>query len=212
MQCLFTLLSFPFCGRGTSQPRSAFSLVPSAPSVFVSPSSDILPFAEEELPTVVVPPEEEQGRLLCWEDTREFIAPVHGGEVIKVYDADTITIATMLPFVPGTIMDDDKPFRFSIRLRGIDAPEMKGKNVSEEEKAMAILARDFVASKVLHKRVRLENVGNEKYNRVLADVYTEDGVHLNALLLQERWAVPYDGGTKQSPASWQRYHSHGVLE
>ena len=36
--------------------------------------------------------------IIKWEDTVEFTFPITGGKVIKVYDADTITIATRLPF------------------------------------------------------------------------------------------------------------------
>jgi hypothetical protein len=35
-----------------------------------------------------------------WEDTQEFTFPIKGGKVIKVYDGDTITIASKLPFTP----------------------------------------------------------------------------------------------------------------
>ncbi len=74
-------------------------------------------------------------------------------------------------------------------------------NISDEEKNAAINARDFVTNLTLNKFVRLENVHSEKYGRILADVYLDD-IHLNDLLLKERYAVPYDGGTKKKPISW----------
>ena len=70
--------------------------------------------------------------VIKWEDTVEFTFPITGGKVIKVYDADTITIATRLPF------NDSPLYRLSVRLNGIDAPEIKGKDVSDEEKEAAI--------------------------------------------------------------------------
>ena len=77
----------------------------------------------------------------------------------------------------------------------IDTPEIKGKGISDEEKHVAKKARNFVSNLVLNKFVRLENIKSEKYGRILADVYIGD-IHLNNLLLKERYAVKYDGGTK----------------
>ena len=139
-----------------------------------------------------------------WEDTIEFTFPITGGQVIKVYDADTITIASKLPYETSPL------YRFSVRLNGIDTPELKGKNVSDEEKIAAKLARDYVADLILNKYVRLENVVNEKYGRILADVYINN-VNINELLIQERYAVKYDGGTKHKPKSWFTYRLMGEL-
>ena len=137
-----------------------------------------------------------------WEDTQEFTFPITGGKVIKVYDADTITIASKLPYKESPI------YRLSVRLNGLDTPEIKGKDVQNEEKEAAKIARDFVANIVLNKYVRLENIQSEKYGRILADVYVGD-VHLNELLLRERYAVKYDGGTKRKPVSWLKYRMTG---
>jgi len=146
----------------------------------------------------------EDGLDIKWEDTVEFTFPIKGGRVIKVYDADTITIASKLPF------DGSPIYRLSVRLNGIDTPEIKGKGISDEEKEAAKIARDFVSNLVLNKYVKLENIESEKYGRILADVYIGD-THLNNLLLRERYAVLYDGGTKKKPTSWLRYKITGEL-
>jgi micrococcal nuclease len=144
------------------------------------------------------------GTDIKWEDTVEFTFPIKGGRVIKVYDADTITIASKLPY------DDSPMYRLSVRLNGIDTPEMKGKGVSDDEKEAAKLARDFVSNLVLNKFVTLQNIESEKYGRILADVYIGN-VHLNELLLKERYAVKYDGGTKIKPSSWLKYKVTGEI-
>ena len=144
------------------------------------------------------------GTDIEWKDTVEFTFPIKGGRVIKVYDADTITIATKLPF------DNSPLYRLSVRLNGIDAPEIKGNGVSDEEKEAAKIARDFVFNLVNNKFVELKNIKNEKYGRVLADVYIKD-VQLNELLLKERYAVKYDGGTKIKPKSWLKYKETGEI-
>jgi micrococcal nuclease len=146
----------------------------------------------------------EDGTDIKMEDTVEFTFPIKGGRVIKCYDADTITIASKLPY------DASPMYRLSVRLNGIDTPEIKGKGVSEEEKEAAKQARDFVSNLVLNKYVRLENIESEKYGRILADVYIGN-IHLNELLLKERYAVKYDGGTKQTPASWLNYKNTGLM-
>jgi micrococcal nuclease len=146
----------------------------------------------------------EDGNDIKWEDTVEFTFPIIGGRVIKVYDADTITIASKLPY------DSSPMYRLSVRLNGIDTPEIKGKDVLEEEKEAAKKARDFVSNLVFNKYVRLENIQSEKYGRILADVYIGD-INLNELLIKERYAVNYDGGTKKKPASWLRYRLTGEL-
>jgi micrococcal nuclease len=140
----------------------------------------------------------EDGTDIKWEDTVEFTFPITGGRVIKVYDADTITIASKLPY------DASPMYRLSVRLNGIDAPEIKGKGVSDEEKESAKVARDFVSNLVFNKFVRLENIQSEKYGRILADVFVGD-IHINELLIKERYAVKYDGGTKKKPESWTKY-------
>jgi len=147
-----------------------------------------------------------------WQDTCEFTFPIKGGRVIKVYDGDTITIASKLPFKidtdTGTEEKESPLYRFSVRLNGIDAPEMKGKDVSEEEKIAAQEAQKYVADLVLNKYITLQNIKNEKYGRILADVYIGD-IHLNDLLLKEHYAVPYDGNTKKKPESWLKYKITG---
>ena len=95
------------------------------------------------------------GTDIKWEDTVEFTFPIKGGRVIKVYDADTITIASKLPF------DDSPMYRLSVRLNGIDTPEMKGKGISDEEKEAAKQAQFFVSNMVLNKYVTLENIESE---------------------------------------------------
>ena len=143
---------------------------------------------------------EETSNVINWEDTVPFVMPLTGGRVIKVYDGDTITIASKLP-LPKSPM-----YRFSVRLNGIDCPEIKGKTA--EETSCAKEARDAMATLILQKDVVLKNVATEKYGRVLADVYLGD-LHLNQWLIDQRFAVAYDGGTKKAPESWAKYRLTG---
>lgn len=121
-----------------------------------------------------------------------FVPDVKEGKVIKVYDGDTITIAT---YVPGS----KNLYRFSVRLNGIDTPEMKTHNL--QEKQLATKARDALSSRIYGKVVQLKEVSFEKYGRLLATVMYNNE-NMNQWMLDEKHAVPYNGGTKQRPASW----------
>jgi len=132
-----------------------------------------------------------------------FIPPLKTGKVIKVYDGDTITIASKVPGLYNSPI-----YKFSVRLNGIDTPEMRTKD--EDEKEIATLARDALSEKIMGKEIRLENIKTEKYGRVLCDIYL-DQIHLNKWLIDEKYALPYDGGTKVIPISWKKYHNSGEI-
>ena len=143
------------------------------------------------------------GKVIEWKDTTPFVPCLKDGQVIKVYDGDTITIASSLP-IPNAPM-----YRFPVRLRGIDAPEMKGK--SEDEKRAAKISQKALEDLILHKNVTLKNVETEKYGRILADVFFDD-VNLSKFMLKNNYAVEYDGGTKKSPDSWLDFQTTGIIE
>jgi len=126
----------------------------------------------------------------------EFIPPIQFGKVVKVYDGDTITIASYLQF-SGTATP--VCYKFQVRLNGIDTPEIKGSSATEKE--MAKKARDALSDKIMGKIVELKNVKLEKYGRLLADVYC-NGVCMNTFMVDNGVAVKYNGGTKVRPDTW----------
>lgn len=138
---------------------------------------------------------------ISWKETTVFVPPVSTATVIKVYDGDTITVASRLPFT-----DDRKDtiWRFSVRLNGIDCPEIRGK--CETEKRVAQIGKSILSDKILGKTVLLENVELEKYGRLLATVNFE-GLNLNEWMVEQRLAVAYDGGTKKCPDNWEVYYN-----
>lgn len=122
-----------------------------------------------------------------------FIPPVDKGLVIKVYDGDTFTC--------GVEMFGDK-YRFNVRLRGVDCPEIRTRNA--REKTAGLRVRDSLRHLILDKHVRFTNVAYDKYGRLLADVYLAD-LSLATWLIEHRMAVAYDGGTKHPPEDWLSY-------
>lgn len=122
-----------------------------------------------------------------WDDCVPFCPPITSGYVIKVYDGDTITVAAKLPYESSPL------YRFPVRLNGIDTPEIKGK--TPEERDAAKRSKEALENYILHKTVHLRNTSTEKYGRLLADVYLGDTC-LNQWMLDNKYAIPYDGGTK----------------
>lgn len=129
-----------------------------------------------------------------------FIPPITEGTVIKVYDGDTITVTTKMPG-----MVDSPLYKFSVRLNHIDTPELRTNNA--EEKEMAKKARDALSERILGKVVHLRDVQLEKYGRILCDVYYDDEC-MNDWMVNQRYAVKYEGKTKKSPPSWKAYYNN----
>ena len=131
-----------------------------------------------------------------------FVPPLTSGIVVKVYDGDTITIVSKLPY------DGSPLYRFSVRIRNIDCPEIRGS--CDDEKQCAKIAKQRVSDLILGKNVELRNVGSEKYGRVLTDVII-DNQDVGRLLIDERLALEYSGGTKSKVESWIKYYETGQL-
>ena len=130
---------------------------------------------------------------VVYENTVPFVPPITVGKVIKVYDGDTFTMISKLPYSEGPI------YRFSVRMNGIDSPEIKGQTNNEKE--LAKQSRDALSNLILGKIVTLKNITTEKYGRILADVYMGN-VCVNNWMLINKYAVKYDGGTKLRPDEW----------
>ena len=134
----------------------------------------------------------------------KYIPTIRRGRVINVYDGDTITIAGYVDYNPTL-------YSFSVRLNGLDCPEIKSKQSKDEtEYSIALLAKQYVQTCVDGQIVTLERVSMDKYGRILADVYC-NGLHLNQALIDKRLAVVYHGKTKCVPHSWKRYYDSGEL-
>ena len=149
--------------------------------------------------------EKEENINIKYEDTIQFIPPIDEGIVIKVYDGDTITIASKLPY------ENSRLYRFSVRLNGIDCPEIKGE--TEEEKECAQIAKNILSNLILNKKVKIKNKKTEKYGRILADIFIEingNNLHINQFMLDENLAVIYDGKQKKSPKNWLKYYKENI--
>ena len=113
----------------------------------------------------------------------------HPAEVLRVIDGDTFEARVRI--WPG--MD----VTTKVRLRGIDAPEMRAR--CEDERVMALAARDALVRLLAQGSVGVTGVGQDKYGgRVDADVSTAGTPDVSAAMLDGGFARPYSGGKRQS--------------
>lgn len=106
-------------------------------------------------------------------------------QIVEVYDGDTFKID--LPSQHPLFGDD-----ISVRVAGIDTPELKGS--SDEVKALAYKAKNRTQELLSDaKRIELKNPQRDKYFRVLAEVWI-DGESLSEKLKSDGLAKDYDGG------------------
>ena len=108
-------------------------------------------------------------------------------KITSVYDGDTFRANIKgYPKIVG--------YRMSVRILGIDTPELKAK--CKREKDLAINAKRLSTSLLMDgKLIELRNIKRGKYFRILADVYV-DGISIGDELIRNNLALEYDGGTK----------------
>lgn len=140
---------------------------------------------------------------------RTFNNKVLKGRVSRVIDGDTIKVITRLPKEPY--------YEVSLRLFGLDCPEMKPKGLTKnnhqdtsEEIKLKILERNAANAITIHlkslltgKYVKVRYYKEEKYGRCLGILYLREGLfrwkNINNYLIEEGYAVRYTGNAK---AGW----------
>ena len=110
-------------------------------------------------------------------------------KINSVYDGDTFRVdldcACDLPFFCKNI---------SVRVRGIDTPEIRTKCPAEKRKGLQ--AKRFVQHFLRKGNIVLKNIKKGKYFRIVAAVYVGKK-SLAKALIKKGLAVPYDGKTKK---------------
>lgn len=107
--------------------------------------------------------------------------------VLSVYDGDTIRVAIDLGFGIEWKGSDGKGL--SIRLFGLNTPELRG---SEREEG--IKSRDALREQILGKTIVLKTIKDAtgKYGRYLGVILTEEGLNVNQWLIDEGLAEKKD--------------------
>lgn len=113
---------------------------------------------------------------------------IYQAEVIEIVDGDTIRVSIPL-WIDHTLIK-------TIRIRGIDTPELRSK--CHAEKQAAELAKTKLSDLIGGRTVSLKNVAYGKYaGRVLADIYLDD-VNVSDWLIDQDLAIGYGGGKRSS--------------
>ncbi len=114
-------------------------------------------------------------------------------KLLRVIDGDTVVLDIDLGF--------DVSIRQTVRLFGINAPEIHAKDPTE--KMMGIRARDRLSEILGHGTTKLRVVtvkGNDKYGRYLADIFVStleaSSFSVSDTLIAENLVFVYDGKTK----------------
>jgi endonuclease YncB( thermonuclease family) len=118
------------------------------------------------------------------------------GKVVKRYDGDT---ATIILIFKGT------PYKFNVRLLGIDCAEKRSKNPKEVE--CAYLAMDYFDKFVNDELVFVKCHKWDKYGRLLVEIFKLDTNQsntrlLNKELVEHNLAYEYSGKTKKKFEEW----------
>ena len=111
-------------------------------------------------------------------------------KLISVYDGDTFKVN--LPCKKEVFCKG-----ISVRVKGIDTPEIKTKNIHQKE--IALIAKDFTGRLLFDGKIILKNCTRDKYFRMLCDVFIikeKKEINLAKELLFSGLAVKYDGKTK----------------
>ncbi|MDO8649217.1 MAG: lamin tail domain-containing protein [Candidatus Peregrinibacteria bacterium] len=147
---------------------------------------------EEEL--TLLSPEGMGVSVLKWSDARE--GSIHyqplrktnsmSTYVVRVIDGDTIVTERR-----GSGSVTEGPERETVRLIGVDAPEINSED--SKEKSFGLKAKEFLRSLVIGKEVVLQNdTDTDAYGRLLAYVFTQEGASLQAELLINGFVRVYD--------------------
>ncbi|MDX8376752.1 MAG: thermonuclease family protein [Mariprofundales bacterium] len=121
-------------------------------------------------------------------DSKKHFGDLTVDKVISVYDGDTfrVNIKNLHPLLGDNI---------SVRIAGMDTPEMKDKRHLVRElakKAQMMLEERLNAG----THIELRNVKRGKYFRIIADVYIDD-INIGNELIHLGLAKAYYGGKKQ---------------
>lgn len=129
-------------------------------------------------------------------------------KVLKVLDGDTVDIDLDLGF--NIVLANQR-----VRMAGIDTPESR--TVNTEEKVRGQLSKKRLAEKLpVGSWVRIEtqksDSNDDKFGRILAVFIMEDGTSLNQWMIDNNYAVLYNGENKDLVQEMHRYNKQKLIE
>ena len=131
-------------------------------------------------------------------ETPKLIRGTHAAEVLRVIDGDTFEARVHV--WPGIDITT------KVRLRGIDAPELRARCAEEQAKAEA--AREALRTMLADGGVVVGRLALDKYGgRMLAAAATRTTPDVSAAMLAKGLARPYTGGRREG---WCSYQGSGI--
>lgn len=115
-------------------------------------------------------------------------------KVVKVYDGDTVTVVLYV---------GENPYKFRVRLEGIDTAEIKSKNPMEKKVALETktVTTDFIGDDGI---IWLTCNGKGKFGRILGKIFQskDSNLCLNDFLITKGLAYSYNGGKRIPFDEW----------
>ena len=129
-------------------------------------------------------------------------------KINKVVDGDTVEIDLDLGF--NIMLVNQK-----VRMAGIDTPESRTSN--NEEKVRGTLSKKKVAEKLpvgSWQRIQTmrSDANDDKFGRILGVFILEDGTSLNQWMIDNNYAVLYQGENKELVQEQHQYNKQKLIE
>lgn len=129
-------------------------------------------------------------------------------KINKVVDGDTVEIDLDLGF--NMMLVNQK-----VRMAGIDTPESRTSN--NEEKVRGNLSKKKVAEKLpvgSWQRIQTmkSDANDDKFGRILGVFILEDGTSLNQWMIDNNYAVLYQGENKELVQEQHQYNKQKLIE
>ena len=129
-------------------------------------------------------------------------------KILKVLDGDTVDIDLDLGF--NIVLSNQR-----VRMAGIDTPESR--TVDKEEKIRGNLSKKKLAEKLpIGSYVKIETQksdnNDDKFGRILAIFILEDGTSLNQWMIDNNYAVLYQGENKELVQEMHQYNKTKLIE
>ena len=129
-------------------------------------------------------------------------------KVLNVLDGDTVDIDLDLGF--NIVLASQR-----VRMAGIDTPESRTAN--NEEKVRGQLSKKKLAEKLpVGSWVKIEtqksDSNDDKFGRILAVFIMEDGTSLNQWMIDNNYAVLYNGENKELVQEMHLYNKQKLIE
>ena len=117
-------------------------------------------------------------------------------DIVKVIDGDTVDVDIDLGF--GMVYKKQR-----VRLKGIDSPESRTRNLEEKKFGLAAKAylKEQLTGEDAYTHIELVSHDKGKFGRILGELFVGgSSCSINQLMIDKHHAVPYDGQSKEQIA------------